>query len=42
MSNKPRTLRAYLVDDEPLPLRSLQQMLEQLEGVEILGQSTKP
>jgi two-component system LytT family response regulator len=42
MSNKRRKLRVYLVDDEPLPLRSLQQMLEQLEGVEILGQSTKP
>jgi two-component system LytT family response regulator len=41
-SDKPRTLRAYLVDDEPLALRNLLRMLEQFEGVEVLGQSTNP
>jgi len=33
-SDKPRTLRAYMVDDEPLALRSLLRMLEQSVNLE--------
>jgi two-component system LytT family response regulator len=35
-------LRAYLVDDEPLALRRLRRMLEQIEGVQLIGSSTEP
>jgi two-component system LytT family response regulator len=37
-----KTLRAYLVDDEPLALRRLVRMVEQTGRVEIIGQSTDP
>ena len=35
-------LRVYVVDDEPLALRNLVQMLEKSDGVELLGHSTDP
>jgi len=37
-----KSLRAYLVDDEPLALRRLARMVEQTGRVEIAGQSTDP
>lgn len=35
-------LRAYLVDDEPLALRRLGRMLEQIQGVELVGSASEP
>ncbi|HEV2708372.1 MAG TPA: response regulator [Pyrinomonadaceae bacterium] len=36
------TLRAYLVDDEPLALKRLSRLLKATGGVEIVGSSTNP
>jgi len=36
------SLRAYLVDDEPLALRRLQRMLEKIESVELIGSAADP
>lgn len=35
-----QTLRALLVDDEPLAIRRLERSLEQVEGVEVVGSTT--
>jgi DNA-binding NarL/FixJ family response regulator len=35
-------LRAYLVDDEPLALERLRQLLGRLPSVEVIGSTTEP